>query len=177
MTSSFYSRHKAAWSTVLSQFEASTLISRPRPGLILRPGAGSEIGDYFLGSLVPKALFRHRIPIVPLPNDLVLQFVHSDDVADALVRILRQRPHGPVNLVAEPVITPGVLAELLGGRHVPMPPWLLRLLANVTWRLRRSPLRRDGSTWLSRPRCWTRRGRARNSAGSRRSTRGTHCET
>jgi UDP-glucose 4-epimerase len=88
---------------------------------------------------VPKALFRHRIPILPLPNDLVLQFVHSDDVADALVRILRQRLHGPVNLVAEPVVTPGVLAEILGGRHLPVPPWLVRLLANITWRLRLQP--------------------------------------
>jgi UDP-glucose 4-epimerase len=139
VTSSFYSRHKAAVEHMLSQFEASMLISRPRPGLILQSDAGSEIRDYFLGRLVPKALFRHRIPILPLPEDLVLQFVHSDDVADALVRILRQRPHGPINLVAEPVITPRVLAELLGGRHVPIPPWLLRLLANVTWRLRLQP--------------------------------------
>lgn len=136
---SFYSRHKAAVEHMLNQYETSVLISRPRPGLILQADAGSEIRDYFLGALVPKALFRHRIPILPVPRDLVLQFVHSDDVADALVRILRQRPHGPVNLVAEPVITPRVLAELLGGRHVPVPPRLLRLLANVTWRLRLQP--------------------------------------
>jgi nucleoside-diphosphate-sugar epimerase len=139
VTSSFYSRHKAAVEHMLSKFETSMLISRPRPGLVLQSDAGSEIRDYFLGHLVPKALFRHRIPVLPLPRDLVLQFVHADDVADALVRILRQRPHGPVNLVAEPVVTPRVLAELLGGRHVPVPSWLLRLLANVTWRLRLQP--------------------------------------
>ncbi|KJK41236.1 NAD-dependent dehydratase [Lentzea aerocolonigenes] len=136
---SFYSRHKAAVEHMLNQFETSMLISRPRPGLILQSEAGSEIRDYFLGGLVPKALFRHRIPILPLPSDLVLQFVHSDDVADALARILKQRLHGAVNLVAEPVVTPRVLAEVLGGRHVPVPPWLLRLLANVTWRLRLQP--------------------------------------
>lgn len=139
VSSSFYSRHKAAVEHMLGQYETSMLISRPRPGLILQSAAGSEVHDYFLGSLVPKVLFRHRIPILPVPNDLVLQFVHSDDVADALVRILRQRPHGPVNLVAEPVVTPRVLAELLGGRHVPVPPWSLSLLANVTWRLRLQP--------------------------------------
>jgi len=136
---SFYSRHKAAVEHLLNQYETSMLISRPRPGLILQSDAGSEVRDYFLGRLVPKALFRHRIPILPLPSDLVLQFVHSDDVADALTRILRQRPHGPVNLVTEPVVTPRVLAEVLGGRHVPMSAWLLRLLANVTWRLRLQP--------------------------------------
>jgi UDP-glucose 4-epimerase len=139
VTSSFYSRHKAAVEHMLNQYETSMLISRPRPGLILQSDAGSEIRDYFLGGLVPRALFRHRIPILPLPHDLVLQFVHSDDVADALALILEQRLHGPVNLVAEPVVTPRALAELLGGRHLPVPPWLLRLLANVTWRLRLQP--------------------------------------
>ncbi|GGU17529.1 NAD-dependent epimerase/dehydratase family protein [Lentzea flava] len=139
VSSSFYSRHKAAVEHMLNQYETSMLISRPRPGLILQPDAGTEVHDYFLGSLVPKALFRHRIPVLPLPNDLVLQFVHSADVADAVALILRHRLHGPVNLVAEPVVTPRVLAELLGGRHLPVPPWLLRLLANVTWRLRLQP--------------------------------------
>ncbi|MEU0877301.1 NAD-dependent epimerase/dehydratase family protein [Lentzea sp. NPDC005914] len=137
--SSFYSRHKAAVEHMLNQYETSMLISRPRPGLILQADAASEIRDYFLGSLVPKALFRHRIPILPVPRDLVLQFVHSDDVADAIARILKQRLHGPVNLVAEPVITPRALADVLGGRHVAIPPRLLRLLANVTWRLRLQP--------------------------------------
>ncbi|GAB2810204.1 NAD-dependent epimerase/dehydratase family protein [Lentzea nigeriaca] len=137
--SSFYSRHKAAVEHLLCQYETSMLITRPRPGLILQPDAGTEVHDYFLGSLVPKALFRHRIPILPLPNDLVLQFVHSADVADALALILRHRLHGPVNLVSEPVVTPRVLAELLGGRHVPVPAGLVRPLANVTWRLRLQP--------------------------------------
>lgn len=139
VTSSFYSRHKAAVEHLLNQFESRMLITRPRPGLILQADAGSEIRDYFLGKLVPKALFRHRIPILPLPRDLVLQFVHSDDVADALARILKQRPHGAVNLAAEPVVTPRALAEVLGGRHVALSPHLLRLAANVSWRLRLQP--------------------------------------
>jgi UDP-glucose 4-epimerase len=139
VTTSFYSRQKAAVEHLLNEFETRLLISRPRPGLILQSDAGSEIRGYFLGSLVPKALFRHRIPVLPLPRDLVLQFVHADDVADALTRILRQRPHGAVNLAAEPVVTPCALAEVLGGRHVAVPGRLLRLVANVTWRLRLQP--------------------------------------
>jgi len=136
---SFYSRHKAAVEHMLNKFESDLLISRPRPGLILQSDAGSEIRDYFLGGLVPKALFRHRIPVLPLPRDLVLQFVHADDVADGLVRIIRQRPHGGVNLVADPVVTPRALAEVLGGRPVFVPGGLLRLAANVSWRLRLQP--------------------------------------
>lgn len=139
VSTSFYSRHKAAVEHMLNKFEADLLISRPRPGLILQADAGSEIRDYFLGSLVPKALFRHRIPVLPLPRDLVLQFVHADDVADGLVRILEQRPHGGINLVADPVITPRALAEVLGGRHFTIPPKLMRSVASVTWGLRLQP--------------------------------------
>lgn len=136
---SFYSRHKAAVEHMLNKFEGDLLISRPRPGLILQADAGSEIRDYFLGSLVPRAVFRHRIPVLPIPRDLVLQFVHADDVADGVARILKQRLHGGINLVADPVITPRALAEVLGGRHVTVPPKLMRSLANVTWRLHLQP--------------------------------------
>ncbi|SDG58020.1 Nucleoside-diphosphate-sugar epimerase [Lentzea fradiae] len=139
VSSSFYSRHKAAVEHLLTQFEPRLTISRPRPGLILQPDAGSEIHDYFLGSLVPKAVFRTGVPVLPLPRDLVLQFVHADDVADALVRILRQRLPGAVNLVSEPVITPRALAEALGARHVAVPGKLVRGAANLSWRLRLQP--------------------------------------
>jgi nucleoside-diphosphate-sugar epimerase len=56
-----------------------------------------------------------------------------------LARILRQRPKGAVNLAAEPVMTPRALAEVLGGRHVAVPAKAMRVLANVTWRLRAQP--------------------------------------
>ncbi|WP_329790875.1 NAD-dependent epimerase/dehydratase family protein [Lentzea sp. DG1S-22] len=139
VTSSFYSRHKAAVEHMLNKFESQLLISRPRPGLILQSDAGSEIHGYFLGKLVPKSLFRQRIPVLPLPRRLVLQFVHADDVADGLALILKHRPHGAVNLVADPVVTPRVLAEVLGGRHVPVPEGLVRALASVSWHLRLQP--------------------------------------
>lgn len=139
VSTSFYSRHKAAVEHMLNTFEDRILISRPRPGLILQSDAGTEIRDYFLGRLVPKSLFRHRIPVLPLPRDMVLQFVHSDDVARALVLILERRPHGAVNLVSEPVITPRGFAEVLGAKHVAVPPVVLRHLANLTWHLRLQP--------------------------------------
>ncbi|WP_330276369.1 NAD-dependent epimerase/dehydratase family protein [Lentzea sp. NBC_00516] len=139
VSSSFYSRHKAAVEHMLDTFEGRFVISRPRPGLILQSDAGAEIRDYFLGRLVPRSLFRHRIPVLPLPRDMVLQFVHADDVADALALILEKRLPGAVNLVSEPVITPRAFAEVLGARHVPIAPGVLRQLANVTWHLRLQP--------------------------------------
>ncbi|MFJ8966008.1 NAD-dependent epimerase/dehydratase family protein [Lentzea sp. NPDC102401] len=139
VSTSFYSRHKAAVEHMLDTFEDRFVISRPRPGLILQADAGAEIRDYFLGRLVPRSLFRHRIPVLPLPRDMVLQFVHADDVADALALILEKRLPGAVNLVSEPVITPRAFAEALGARHVPVAPGVLRHLANVTWHLRLQP--------------------------------------
>ncbi|MEU3642462.1 NAD-dependent epimerase/dehydratase family protein [Lentzea sp. NPDC034063] len=145
VTTSLYSRHKAAVEHMLDVFEDRFVISRPRPGLILQSDAGAEIRDYFLGRLVPRSLFRHRIPVLPLPRDMVLQFVHADDVADALALIVAKRLPGAVNLVAEPVMTPRAFAEALGTRHVPVAPGVLRQLANVTWHLRLQP---TSSGWV-----------------------------
>lgn len=144
--SSNYSRHKAAVEHMLDAVERDNpdlVVSRPRPGLILQSAAAMEIKRYFLGPLVPGLLFRlaqaKKLPVLPLPRRLVLQFVHSDDVADALVKLLAARLSGPLNLVAEPVITPAALAELMGAKHVPIPAVAVRAVAAATWRLRLQP--------------------------------------
>ncbi|GAA3884012.1 NAD-dependent epimerase/dehydratase family protein [Saccharothrix violaceirubra] len=139
---SAYSRHKAAVERILDGLERDhpdLVVSRVRPGLILQPEAASELRDYFLGPLVPTWLFRTRVPLVPLPDNLVLQFVHADDVADALALLVRERIGGAVNLAAEPVLTPRDLAAALGGRRVPLSPSVLRFLVGLTWRLRLHP--------------------------------------
>ena len=79
-----------------------------RPTLVLQPEAGSEIGRYFLGPLLfgaarllPGSVAR-RLPL-PLPT-VAVSFVHADDVADAIVRMLDRRAPGPFNLAAEPLL-------------------------------------------------------------------------
>ncbi len=69
----------------------------------------------------------------------MLQFVHADDVAEAVVRVLETRLPGAVNIAAEPVIGPRDLAELVGARHVPVPASAFRGLATATWRLHAQP--------------------------------------
>jgi nucleoside-diphosphate-sugar epimerase len=92
---------------------------------------------------VPTALLKvaaaRKVPVLPLPRDLVLQFVHSDDVADAIARVLATRLPGAVNIAAEPVLGPRDIADLVGARHVPAPAVALRALAAVTWHLRAQP--------------------------------------
>ena len=74
-----------------------------------RPAARSAATSSARSSTAPSA--RSRAPVarllpLPLPG-LQVGFVHADDVADALVRILDRRAAGPFNLTAEPVLDAG----------------------------------------------------------------------
>jgi nucleoside-diphosphate-sugar epimerase len=128
-----YSRDKSeaerAVGDVAARYPDMTL-SVIRPTLVLQPDAGSEIGRYFLGPLLYGAARRLPGPVarllpLPLPQ-LALSFVHSDDVADALVRILDRRAPGPFNLAAEPLMDASGLAGALGTLRVPAPALAVR---------------------------------------------------
>lgn len=141
---SHYSLHKARQEAVLDEFEAAnpeTAVARLRPGLIFQQDAGSEIGKYFLGRLIPRALPPHPgLALLPVPPEFIFQAVHADDVADAYWRVLRQRASGAFNIAAEPVLDPNALGWLLGARRVmPLPLPLLRAAVDLTWRARLQP--------------------------------------
>jgi UDP-glucose 4-epimerase len=101
-----------------------------RPTLVLQPMAASEIGRYFLGPLVLRAArllpgAAARLLPLPLPGTAV-SFVHADDVADALERMLDRRVPGPFNLAAEPLMDPDALARALGTVRIPVPALAVR---------------------------------------------------
>jgi nucleoside-diphosphate-sugar epimerase len=129
-----YSRDKSEAERVVRQVLAHrtpTVLSVARPTLVLQPEAGSEIGRYFLGPLVFGAA-RHvpgavaRLLPLPLPS-MAVSFVHADDVADALERIVDRRVPGPFNIAAEPVLDAGGIADALGARRIPVPAIALRV--------------------------------------------------
>jgi UDP-glucose 4-epimerase len=133
--SSQYSRDKSDAERLVRRLfgpGSPTTLTVVRPTLVLQPEAASEIGRYFLGPLVyagarlvPGAVAR----LVPLPlPDVRVGFVHADDVADALVRMLDRRAAGPFNLSAEPVLDADDIARALGCRRVPVPAAALRPL-------------------------------------------------
>ena len=141
---SHYSRHKAEQERLLDRFEADQpgiKVARLRPGLIFQRNAGSEIGNYFLGPLIPRLLPRRlKTPLLPAPDDLIFQAVHADDVAEAYWRVLDRRESGAFNVAAEPVVTPQELARLLHARRIlPIPMSLLHGLVALTWKLRIQP--------------------------------------
>jgi nucleoside-diphosphate-sugar epimerase len=128
-----YSRDKSEAERVVRETAArhrDLTLSVVRPTLVLQPDAGSEIGRYFLGPLlfgaarlVPGTVAK-MLPL-PLPA-LSVAFVHSDDVADAIVRILGRRAAGPFNLAAEPLMDAAAIARALGTRRIPVPALALR---------------------------------------------------
>jgi nucleoside-diphosphate-sugar epimerase len=131
--SSQYSRDKSEAERVVRQVLAhgsSTVLSFARPTLVLQPAAGSEIGRYFLGPLffgaarlLPGSVAR-LLPL-PLPR-VAVSFVHADDVADALERIVDRRAPGPFNIAAEPVLDADGIAKALGSRRIPVPAFVVR---------------------------------------------------
>lgn len=138
VASSHYSRHKGEQEALLDRFALEypeIPVARLRPGLIFSTEAGSEIGSYFLGPLVPKFfLNRMRLPLLPVPDQFLFQAVHADDVADAYWRVLDRRAEGAFNIAADPVITPDLLAGVLGARRIlNIPVRLLRAVVGLSW--------------------------------------------
>src|SRR4051812_45090233 len=102
----FYARHKAQAEHDLDAVEAANpdlRVVRLRPGLIFKREAGSEIRRLFAGPFVPSPLVRPELlPVLPLPDRLVLQCVHASDVGDAYRRAaLSPDARGAYNVAAD----------------------------------------------------------------------------
>jgi nucleoside-diphosphate-sugar epimerase len=142
--SSFYARHKAAAERALDAVEAAhpgLRVVRLRPGLIFKREAGPEIRRLFGGPFVPAALMRPGLlPVLPLPDRLVLQCVQGDDVGEAYrLAALEEHASGAYNIAADPVLDPVTLARVLRARRVRVPARPLRALAGLSWRARLQP--------------------------------------
>ena len=153
IATSHYSRHKGEQEELLDEFERrypEIPVARLRPGLIFQSDAGSEIGRYFLGPLVPRFILnrlnRLNLPLIPLPAEFSFQVVHSDDMADAYWRVIDQRAVGAYNIAADPVITPELLAGVLGARRIlNIPLAWIRTLVGLTWA---AGLQRTDPGWI-----------------------------
>ena len=129
-----YSRDKSEAERVVRDVvgrRTGTTLTVVRPTLVLQPEASSEIARYFLGPLlfgaarmVPATVAR----LIPLPlPDVEVGFVHADDLADAIARMLDRRAPGPFNISAEPLMDAHAIAHALGTRRVKVPAAVLRL--------------------------------------------------
>lgn len=144
MAGSHYSRHKAEQEKLLDGFMAANpgiAVARLRPALIFQEHTGAEIGRYFLGRVLSRLVPpKPWLPILPVPDNLVFQAVHADDVAEAYWRVVDQRASGAFNIAAEPVLTPQELGRILGAKRIlPIPMALLHAVVDLTWRARVQP--------------------------------------
>lgn len=143
ISSSFYSRHKAAVERDLDQLlseQAQMRIVRLRPGLIFQRSAATEIRRLFVGPFLPRTLLRSGLaPFSPDVDRLRFQAVHADDVGDAYRRAVVSDARGAFNIAAAPVIGSEELAQMLRARPVKVSRRLLRGAAAATYALRLGP--------------------------------------
>lgn len=102
---------------------------------IVRPSIvfGPNVNNYLL-RLWTKGLFWPTFPGEEAP----IQYLHEDDLVDALVGLLDGRHAGAFNVAPDDAMSPGECAELIGLRRVPMPMGAYRALAAVMWALRQA---------------------------------------
>lgn len=146
ISTSAYSQDKVSAERDLDVFASDhpdVAVARIRPSLIAQREAAVEIARFFLGRFFPlravRAL-RGRLPVLPVPAGLRLEFVHADDVAAAVVRILDRRATGAFNLGGDQPLTPGDIAGLFGARPLLVPQRLGRLAVGAGYRLRALPI-------------------------------------
>lgn len=143
MPTSLYSEHKARAEQRLDDFERDSpdamTIARVRPGIVLQRAAGAALSRYGLPAYLPARLLR-ALPLLPLDRRLAVPVVHSNDVADAVTRIITRRAGGAFNLAADEPMTRADVAAVLGARPVHLPAPVLHRVVDASWRLRLQPL-------------------------------------
>ena len=146
-----------------------------RPPIVLGPhaiGAKDSLPEP-LASLAQRALdYANRLPFpIPVPTpELPMQFVHEDDVGQALLAcVVADGPSGAYNIAGDGIVTAADLAAS-ASRRSPCPPGSLRAppARPRRCRSRRSPRpASSGSRQQATPRSWTRPRPSASSAGSR----------
>lgn len=132
--SAVYSRHKVAAEKLVDEFAQThpeVVVARIRPTLVVQRESAWEVQSLYLGPFVPRTLLKlirgQAVPVLPLPAGIALQFVHADDVGDAVVRLLQRRAEGSFNLAAD-ILNSRALAGLVGARPVAVNSRLLRTI-------------------------------------------------
>ncbi len=124
-----YAEDKLAVEEILDRLERSVpalRIVRLRPTLILGPHA-----QPFLKRLV-RAPWYPRLPAPP-PR---LQCVHERDVGEAIIAALfTPSARGAYNLAVADAVTLAELKRLAAGRALAVPPFVVRALVSLAWRL------------------------------------------
>jgi nucleoside-diphosphate-sugar epimerase len=137
-----YGREKSYLERVLDRIACQhplLRVVRMRPCFLFKKASASAQRRLFAGPLLPTAVLRLPLPLVPVPAGLRFQAMHTSDAAEAFRLALHEPVRGPFNIAADPPIGGDELAAALGGRPVPVPVRALRAGAAVAWHARILP--------------------------------------
>lgn len=136
----YYLHHKALVEEDIRRWRATSDGRMAVP--VLRPTyiVGPDMDNDGLRSM------RARLVACPTPRRSYYQFLHQDDLADAYVRVIRDRVDGEFNLGAEDAVTVAQLCHWNRALCVPLPLGLAGRLADLGYRLRLLPY---SSHWVT----------------------------
>lgn len=145
IATSSYSLGKAYVERLLDAYEArwpDMRVVRLRPALVLQRRSAAHVRRLFAGGLVPDVAFGAlpQLPVLPDVPGLVLQFSHTEDVADAFRAAVVRDVRGAFNLAAPSPLTVPDIARLLGARTRSVPPRAARAVFRASWSARIQPL-------------------------------------
>lgn len=124
-----YGWHKAEAERLFQRFAAE------RPEARLAVLRGCVVLGPHADNFITRSFFQ-PVMLGVSGHDPPLQFVHEDDVAEVLLRVLSDEVRGVLNLAAPGVLSYSEVARRAGRRLAWLPARLLAALTDITWRLR-----------------------------------------
>lgn len=103
-----------------------------RPTVLVQIARPSLVGGPNASSFVFRAITK-RVVFPVRGQDPPIQLVHEEDVAVAVLAILTSCSTGVFNIGAEGTLRLSEILARIGARSLPLPLWLLRTSAAITW--------------------------------------------
>jgi nucleoside-diphosphate-sugar epimerase len=152
----FYAQEKAELELLLqaeAAAHAEVGVYLLRPPVVLGPHAtgGKEVvpGSASLGRLLMAAVRRSPVPVVVPVAAFPLQFIHEDDVGQALLLCtVAAGPPGAYNIAGSGVVTLADVARELGLLPVPVPAGLAQSTARLASAVPLPPLVPPAAEWV-----------------------------
>jgi nucleoside-diphosphate-sugar epimerase len=153
----FYAREKAELEQLLQ--EEAGKAPKPalylvRPPVVLGPhavGAKNAVPGPVLGAgrMLLDAVEHLPVPVPMLAPDVKFQFIHEDDVGQALLKcVLAEGPPGAYNIAGEGIITGADVAREFGLTPIPIPARAVHAAARAAATLPKPPFVSPATEWV-----------------------------
>ncbi|MBV9366926.1 MAG: NAD-dependent epimerase/dehydratase family protein [Solirubrobacterales bacterium] len=153
----FYAQEKAELEQLLAeqaQAHPNLQLYLLRPSIVLGPhavGAKDVLPAPVAAAAQQMLRLAHRLRVpVPVPAaDLPMQFIHEDDVGQALLKcVLAEGPPGAYNIAGDGVLTAADVLRELGLTPLPIPSAVARGAAELAGLIPRAPFIPPATEWI-----------------------------